>query len=63
MAMADEAERLANIVSYTRDKVRLHEQAKSWREQAQTATVASIETTFHETGARHGLSWFRRRSA
>jgi hypothetical protein len=33
-AMAEEADRLASIVSYARDKVRLREQAASWRAKA-----------------------------
>jgi hypothetical protein len=38
-AMADEADRLAAIVSYARDKVRLKEQAACWRAKAAALDV------------------------
>ena len=61
-AMADEAERLASIVSYGRDKVRLREQAASWR-----AKAALLETQAPEPPAATGggglFGWLRRRSA
>ena len=51
LAMAEEADRLASIVSYGRDKVRLKEQAKSWREQAEAMVGAppphACETEAH----------------
>ena len=34
LAMADEADRLAGIVSYERDKTRLRSQADAWRQMA-----------------------------
>ena len=59
--MADEAERLAGIVSYTRDKVRLHEQARSWREKAQAVEPPPISVT-PAADRTPILDWFRRRA-
>ena len=39
LTMAAEAERLASIVSYTRDKTRLAQQAQTWRDQAANAAA------------------------
>ena len=60
LARADEAERLAAVVSYARDKIRLREQAKSLREEAQALSVAPTDV---DAPAARGLGWFRRRSA
>ena len=43
LAMADEAERLAAIVSYGRDKTRLKQQADCWREKARAMEAARPE--------------------
>ncbi|WP_174301806.1 hypothetical protein [Caulobacter sp. S45] len=60
MAMADEADRLASIVSYGRDKVRLKEQAQSWREQAVALeTAPALSSAEHEP--RGMIGWLRRR--
>ncbi len=62
LAMADEAERLASIVSYGRDKLRLKEQAQNWREQAEA--MANAPNLSNE-GRRPGgvIGWLRRRQA
>jgi hypothetical protein len=67
MAMADEAERLAAIVSYARDKARLQQQAESWREMAKTgvaedAAVCS-SVVADATAPRGVIGWLRRRHA
>ena len=59
-AMAEEAERLASVVSYARDKVRLKEQAESWRAKA-AELEAHVEPEADET--RTGvMSWLRRKA-
>ena len=60
--MADEAERLAAIVSYGRDKERLQQQAASWRAKAAAldAEAPSPETASHSAGV---FAWLRRRCA
>ena len=45
LTMAAEAERLASIVSYTRDKTRLMQQAENWRTQAQSISEVQQEST------------------
>ena len=59
-AMADEADRLAAIVSYGRDKVRLREQAVTWR-----AKAAALDAEPPVEEADHGcrFGWLRRRRA
>ena len=61
LAMAEEADRLASIVSYGRDKVRLKEQAKSWREQAQAMASAPPQVCDAERRSRGVVGWLRRR--
>ena len=68
LALADEAERLAAIVSYARDKTRLKQQAESWREKAKVMeaerAVARADPDVSKVKARRGLAgWMRRRSA
>jgi hypothetical protein len=59
-AMADEADRLASIVSYARDKVRLREQAESWRAKAAALDAAPVSPTpTSDAGGMFG--WLRRR--
>ncbi len=60
-AMAEEADRLAAIVSYGRDKVRLQEQATSWRARAQA--MDALPVLPHEAACETGgvFGWLRRR--
>ncbi len=64
LAMAEEADRLAAIVSYGRDKTRLKLQADSWRERAQMlqaqrpTELPAPETGGGPNGVRH---WLRQR--
>ena len=59
-AMADEADRLAAVVSYTRDKVRLKAQADDWRAKAAALDAAPPEAASVQV---HGglAGWIRRR--
>ena len=61
-AMAEEADRLATLVSYSRDKDRLREQAASWRAKA---AVLEAQPPPPATTARTGgvFAWLRRRRA
>ena len=62
LAMAEEADRLASIVSYGRDKVRLKEQAENWREQAQAMASAPLQHVCEaEAQSRSLVGWLRRR--
>ncbi len=62
LAMAEEADRLASIVSYGRDKVRLKEQARNWREQAEAlASVPPSPLASPEDRSAGVLDWLRRR--
>ena len=64
LAMAEEAERLASIVSYGRDKVRLKEQAKSWREQAESLDSGTPHKLADREDRHVGVMvWLRRRWA
>ena len=68
LAMADEAERLAAIVSYARDKTRLKQQADSWREkaramEAERASACQGRRTEARTVRRGVLGWLPRRHA
>ena len=59
-AMAEEADRLASVVSYARDKIRLKQQADSWRARA-AELEAHVQPEQHES--RSGvLGWLRRRA-
>lgn len=60
-AMAEEADRLASVVSYARDKVRLKEQAASWRAKAAALDAEPVPAPqAHPAGL---FSWLRRRRA
>ena len=62
LAMAEEADRLASIVSYERDKVRLKEQAESWRERAEAlASVPSQHLSIAQDKRTGVMGWLRRR--
>ena len=62
--MADEADRLADVVSYTRDKVRLREQAETWRLKAQQMDAAVEPTSVRPASLRPSISkWWMRLSA
>ena len=68
LAMAAEAERLAAIVSYARDKTRLREQAQTWREKAEAVeaerSLKGASSEAAAAGARGSMiGWLRRRSA
>ena len=41
--MAEDAERLAGVVSYERDKARLRQQAEAWRRKAQALEAEAQE--------------------
>ena len=62
-AMAEEADRLAAIVSYGRDKLRLQEQARSWRARAETMDALPFPP--HQAACDTGgvFGWLRRRRA
>ena len=61
-AMADEADRLAAVVSYGRDKVRLKDQAASWRAKADALDAQPVATAdAAHSGSMFG--WLRRRCA
>ena len=67
-AMAEEADRLAAIVSYGRDKTRLKQQADNWREKARAMeaerAAARQSPEADSAKARRGvLGWLRRRPA
>ena len=51
LAMADEADRLAGIVSYERDKVRLRTQADAWRQMARALSSPVGEAAFAPVAA------------
>ena len=58
-AMADDADRLADIVSYARDKHRLRQQAESWR--AKAVELEHQPATAPEPHPhRSRLDWLRR---
>ena len=58
-AMAEEADRLASVVSYARDKLRLQQQADSWRAKAaELETYAEPQAYESRSGV---MSWLRRR--
>ena len=63
LAMAEEADRLACVVSYGRDKVRLKAQAESWRERAQAMAAAPPPTVAVEHRSFAVIGWLRRRKA
>ena len=67
LAMADEADRLAAIVSYGRDKARLKQQAQDYRVQAQalsqTSPAAQHGEMAHGEGSSGVIAWLRRRRA
>ena len=65
LAMADEADRLATIVSYGRDKVRLKAQAQSWRERADAMTAPPPSQDYVSMAGppRSVMDWLRRRLA
>ena len=59
-AMAEEADRLASVVSYGRDKQRLQQQAANWR--ARAADVeARAPVAAAEAAAPGVMNWLRRR--
>lgn len=59
-AMADEADRLASVVSYARDKVRLKEQAETWR--AKAAALDAVRPDPACAEPHNGMfGWLRRR--
>jgi TPR repeat protein len=61
-AMAAEADRLAALVSYTRDKVRLREQAEEWLRRAAELDAKPSAEAAARLGVHGGLtSWIRRR--
>jgi hypothetical protein len=61
-AMADEADRLASIVSYARDKMRLKEQADSWRAKAAALEATPVAACSPEAPANGLFTWLRRRA-
>ncbi len=62
LEMAEEADRLASIVSYARDKVRLKEQAQDWRARAEVLTSAAPVAASDADVKRGGMiGWLRRR--
>ena len=63
-ALAQEADRLADVVSYTRDKLRLREQAESWRLKAQALeTVAAQPQTGPASPVQGRMGWWLKRRA
>ena len=58
-AMAEEADRLASVVSYARDKVRLKQQADTWR--AKAAELEAHAEPEAAEGAGGVMGWLRRR--
>jgi hypothetical protein len=56
-AMADEADRLAGVVSYARDKVRLREQAAHWRAKA---AALDVQPSSPEPSRGGVFSWLAR---
>ena len=59
-AMAEEADRLASVVSYARDKDRLKQQAECWRAKAaELETQAEPEADESRGGV---MGWLRRRA-
>ena len=59
-AMADEADRLAVVVSYAHDKVRLKQQADSWRAKAAALEAKPPEAAAAEVSG-GVFNWLRRR--
>ncbi len=60
--LAEEADRLAGIVSYGRDKVRLRQQAETWRVKADALDAERCVRTAPAEPAAHSLAgWLRRR--
>ena len=59
--MADEADRLASIVSYARDKVRLKQQADSWRARAEAMESPTPPRPQAQEAAGGVRGWLRRR--
>ena len=61
-SMAEEAERLAAVVSYARDKVRLREQAETWRIKADALEAEARAGIVEGPGAHRGvMAWLRGR--
>jgi hypothetical protein len=61
-AMAEDAERLASIVSYTRDKVRLREEAQGWRTKAAELDAKAASAEPQAPSAPRLMGWLRRRA-
>ena len=59
-ARADEAERLAGLVAYDRDRVRLARQAQAWRTRAEAMEAAPPPPPPPKSGAGSALGRLRR---
>ncbi len=61
-SMAEEADRLAAVVSYARDKARLRQQAQAWRVKAQSLEAETEAPLGGDAKPRDGvMGWLRRR--
>ena len=60
LAQAEEAERMASVVSYERDRERLTRQAAEWRARAEELRAEQLQAPAAPAPAAPAPSWLRR---